>query len=95
MERERNAARFYGSSYDLVTVKGELKLRSHLDKKARVEVTKELSGEVVETAPEAEDIPTAKNLRRVNTHHRLVWDIEVEAGKDATLTYTYKVYVRN
>ena len=95
VERERNATRLYGYTYDLVTVRGELKLRSHLNKKARVEVTKELSGEVVETAPEAKDIPTAKGLRRVNTRHRLVWDIEIEPGKDAALTYTYKVYVRN
>jgi len=95
VERQRDAARFYGNSFDLVTVKGELKLRSHLDKKARVEVTKELSGEVVETAPDAEDISTAKGLRRVNPGHRLVWDIEIEPGKETTLTYTYKVYVRN
>lgn len=95
VERERNASRLYGYSYDLVTVNGELKLRSRLDKTVRVEVTKELSGEVIEASDEARDVPTAKGLRRANPRHKLVWNIEMEPGEERTLKYVYKVYVRN
>ncbi|NOY82401.1 MAG: DUF4139 domain-containing protein [Kiritimatiellaeota bacterium] len=95
LERKRNAATFHGYRYDLVKVKGELKLQNRLDKSANVEVTKNLSGEVLETVPQAKDTPTAKGLKRVNPRHLLVWEIELEPGKKQTLSYTYEVYVRN
>ena len=95
LERERNAATFQGSTYDRVKVKGELKLQNRLDKSANVEVTKRLSGEVLQTVPHATDTPTAKGLKRVNPRHLLVWEIELEPGKEQTLSYTYEVYVRN
>ena len=93
--RERNAATFHGSRYDLVKVRGELKLENRLDKTANVEITKQLSGEVLETDPEATDTPTAKGLKRVNPRHVLVWEIALEPGERRTLSYTYEVYVRN
>lgn len=93
--RERNAERFYHNSYDLVTVKGELKLHNSMGKSVHMEVTKELSGEVKERSHDAKDLRTAEGLRRVNPRHRLIWDFELEAGKEATLTYVYDVYVRN
>jgi len=94
VERKRNAASFYGSSYDLVKVKGELKIRSRLGQPVNAEVTKELSGESVETVPQAEDVTTAKGLRRVNPRHTLTWKVELKPGEEQTLSYTYSVYVR-
>ena len=95
VDRTRNATQVYGYHYDLVQVKGRLRLRNGLDKPASVEVTKNLSGEVVETVPEARDTATAKGLKRVNTRHVLVWELDLEAGQNETLTYVYQVYVRS
>jgi hypothetical protein len=95
LERKRDATIFHGYRYDLVKVKGELKLQNRLGKSANVEVTKNLSGEVLETVPQAEDIPTAKGLKKVNPRHALVWEIELKPGEKQTLTYTYEVYVRD
>ena len=95
VERERNVTKFHGSHYDLVKVKGELKLINRLGKAATVEVTKNLSGEVLETNPKATDTPTAKGLKRVNPRHQLLWEIELEPGGDQSLSYTYEVYVRS
>jgi hypothetical protein len=95
LERKRNAVRFHGYNYDLVKIKGTLKLHNRLDKRANMEVTKNLSGKVLTMAPQAKDIPTAKGLRRVNQRHILVWKFEMQSGKKQTLTYTYEVYVRN
>jgi hypothetical protein len=75
VERKPEAASFHGVRYDLVKLKGELKLRNRLGKPATVEVTKELSGEVRETTPKATDTATAKGLKRVNPRHTLVWRI--------------------
>jgi hypothetical protein len=95
VERKRNAATFHGYRYDLVKVRGELKLRNRLDTAVDIEVTKDLSGEVLSMSPKAKDIPTAKGLKRVNPRHILVWNIELKAGSEETVTYTYEVYVRN
>ena len=94
VEREQNAATFHGHRYDLVKVRGELRLRSRLDREVRVEITKELSGEVAGTAPEAKAIKTAKGLKQVNPKHRLVWNIDLDSGQASELTYSYQVYVR-
>ena len=95
LERKRNAATFHRCAYDLVKLKGELKLENRLNKSAKVEVTKNLSGEVLETLPRAKDIPTAKGLKRVNPRHVLVWQIGLDPGQKQTLSYTYEVYLRN
>jgi len=95
LERQRDAGRFYGYSHDLVKVKGEMKLENRLDKSVIVEVTKNLSGEVLESVPQAKDTPTAKGLRMVNPRHVLMWEIELKAGQEQKLSYTYEVYVRN
>lgn len=95
IERKRNAATFYGYQYDLVKVKGELKLRSRLDELVNIEITKELSGEVLEKSSNAEDITTAKGFKQVNPRHILTWEIELKAGEEQQLSYTYQVYIRN
>ena len=94
VERKRNAASFYGSTYDLVKVKGELKIKNRLNKNINIEITKNLSGNVLSTETKAKDVPTAKGLKQVNTRHKLIWNIELKAGAEQTLTYIYDVYVR-
>jgi hypothetical protein len=93
-ERQRSAERILGHDYDLVKVKGELKLTNRLDKDVIVEITKNLSGEVLKSSPKARETRTAKGLRWVNPSHTLVWEIELKAGKEKKISYTYQVYVR-
>jgi len=95
VERRRGAATFHGYSYDLVKVKGELKLRSRMDKAVKVEISKELSGQVIELLPKARDVQTAKGLKQVNPKHALTWEIELKAGAESKLTYVYQVYIRD
>jgi hypothetical protein len=95
VERKRNAGHFYGCSYDLVKVRGEMKIRSRLDKPVALEITKELSGEVLEKSHDAKDVATAKGLRRVNPKHVLVWNLEIKGGEETKAQYVYEVYVRN
>ncbi len=94
VKRSRNAGRFYGYDHDLVTVQGELKLRSRLDQPVKVEIIKELSGEVLEVSPDAKDEKTAKGLRQVNPKHVLTWEIELKPGEERKLSYKYQVYIR-
>lgn len=93
--RQRNAASFYGYSHDLVKVKGEMKLVNRLNKSVTVEVTKDLSGDVLEIIPQAKNTQTAKGLKMVSTRHVLMWEIELKPGQEQKLSYTYQVYIRN
>ncbi len=93
--RKPNAASFHGWQFDSVKVQGELKVRSRMDKPVKVEVTKELSGEVLDSSPTAKDTATAKGLKEVNPKHVLTWEIEVKPGDEHKLTYSHELYVRN
>ena len=78
----------------MVKVKGELKLRSRIDKPVNIEITKLLSGEVREMSPKAKDTITTKGIKAVNQQHALVWNIELKPGAEQTMAYVYEVYIR-
>lgn len=95
VERKRNAASFFGYSYDLVKVRGELKLRSRLEKTVPLEITKECSGELLEGTTGIKDVMTAKGLKKVNPKHVLSWGFDLKAGEEQKLFYVYQVYIRS
>jgi hypothetical protein len=94
IERKRDASVIHGYHYDLVKIRGDLKLRSRLDRVVSVEITKELSGDLLESAPRAADVKTAKGLKQVNTKHVLTWVVQLEPGEEQNLSYQYQVYFR-
>lgn len=94
-ERTRNAANFYGYSYDLVEVKGKLKATNYKDKGVTLTISKELSGEVLKTAPLAKVAQTARGLKKVNPKSVLTWEIPIKPGEKVEIDYSYKVYVRD
>lgn len=95
VERQRNAANFYGYSYDLVTVRGELKATNFKDKEITLTITKNLSGEVLKSTPEAKVQQLAKGLKKVNPHCQLTWELPIKERNKLAVEYGYKVYVRN
>ena len=92
--RQADARTFRGTRYDLVTVQGTLKLRSHLDKAVAMEITKRITGEVTESSPQAEVEKLAAGLQGVNAHSRLTWVLELPAGGEQEITYSFTVYIR-
>jgi hypothetical protein len=94
VERKRNAASFYGYGYDLVKLTGELKLRNRLDKSIHVEIIKELSGEVLEKPDATKDVQTSKGLKQVNPKHILTYTLELAAGTERKINYSYQLFIR-
>ncbi len=92
--RERDAARFYGYHYDLVTLEGKLSVTNFQAKAITLEITKTLSGEVESSQPQAKIETLARGLRRMNAVRKLTWTIELEPGQQKQVDYTYEVYVR-
>ncbi len=95
VDRKRDASVIHGYHYDLVKVQGELRIRNRLAKQVSVEVTKELSGEVLEKGPNSTDTKTAEGLKKVNPKHILTWSIELKPDEDRKISYTYQVYIRD
>ncbi|MGO8676672.1 MAG: hypothetical protein ACLQVX_12475 [Limisphaerales bacterium] len=94
VDRKRNAANFYGYGLDLVKLRGELKTRNRLDRAVTLEITKELSGEVLEASEAPRDVPTARGLQQVNPKHILTWLVELKPDDEHKLTYSYQLYTR-
>ena len=94
VERKRDASVVHGYHYDLVKLRGELKLRSRVDRQVNVEVTKECSGDVLESAPAARDVKTARGMKQVNARHVLTWVVALGSGEERTVTYQYQVLFR-
>lgn len=92
--RIRNAANFYGSSYDKVSVHGVLHVVNHKREAVRLEITKKLQGEVAQNPDGAKVVVVAEGLRRVNPNARLTWSVLLEAGKTADINYEYTLFVR-
>jgi hypothetical protein len=95
VDRKRNAASFYGNSWDLVELKGLLKATNYKDKDVALTVVKNLSGDIVSVSPEAKQEKIAKGLKSINTKVVLTWEIPIKAREKVELEYQYKVYVRN
>ncbi len=95
VERKRNAETFHGSSYDLVKVRGELRLVSRLSETARVEIKKELAGRVLTMEPPGKDTKTAQGLRRTNPRHSIVWEIDIKPGEEKKIVYVFDLYIRS
>jgi len=95
VDRKRDATVIRGYHYDLVKVQGELRIRNRLAKEVSVEITKELSGEVLDKGSNATDTKTAEGLKKVNPKHILTWTIDLKAGEEKKIAYVYQVYIRD
>lgn len=93
-DRARGAAKFFDSNYDLVTVKGSLKVSNFKNKDIVLTITKELSGEVVQSSPQARISQIAKGLKSVNQNNVLTWEVPVKARGNVEIEYQYHVYIR-
>ncbi len=94
VERQRDV-RLYRSSYDLVTVKGELYIKNAKSKDVTMEIKKKVTGEVLEVSHQGKIEKMAEGLRGVNFNSFISWEIPVKAGEETEVTYTYKVYIRH
>jgi hypothetical protein len=94
IERQRDV-RLYRSSYDLVTVKGELYINNAKSKDVTMEIKKKVTGEVLEVSHNGKIEKVAEGLRGVNFNSYISWEVPVKAGEEVEITYTYKVYIRH
>jgi len=75
-------------------VKGEIYLKNCKGEDINLEVKKAITGEVLEAAYEGKVKKVAEGITGVNSSSLISWEIPLKAGKEITLPYSYKVYIR-
>ena len=91
-ERDREVKR-YGHYYDLVTIEGKLYLENFKSEPVPIEITRDITGDVLEANHEGEIAKEGKRVHRINPDSSISWDISLEPGEDITITYTYQQYI--
>ncbi len=94
VERKRGVTTFYGYSYDLVDVKGQVSATSFKDQAITLTLTKDLSGEVVSSTPPAHVEVLARGLKQANPNAHLTWELPLKARGKVEVEYSYRIYVR-
>ncbi len=94
--RSRKTQEWGSSSYsfDEVILKGTLRVRNLKVEPIKIDITKELTGQIVTMDGNPEHTAMAKGIRSLNPRHRLKWIIALKAGEKKELNYTYKVLIR-
>lgn len=91
-ERQRDQ-KIYNYSYDLVTVKGVLRIKNLKDREITMEIKKKMTGEVIEVSHSGKIEKVAEGLQGVNQNSSVSWKFPIKGGEEANVTYKYKVYI--
>jgi hypothetical protein len=94
LTRKHNALEAYNIWFDLVTAKGELKVKNHKKKEVRIEVIKNFEGKASSTEPRATTSRRTSDLATVNPYSTIKWEFSLKPGEEKTLSYRYSTYVR-
>jgi hypothetical protein len=94
VDRKHNAASFYSDNYDLVTIRGELKVVSFKDEEIVMDITKRITGKVSEQTHDGKVELVAEGIKAVNEHSIIKWNIPIEKNGQVDIRYQYAVYLR-
>ncbi|QQE11107.1 hypothetical protein JD969_16630 [Planctomycetota bacterium] len=94
--RRRNAASFYGRTYDKLEMQGTLELVNYKNHTVTIEITKSVRGQEVSADLEPTITKLPVQYYSVNDRVNLKWTITLKPGKENTqkINYTYSTYIR-
>lgn len=92
--REAGVLQRNGSNYDAVTVEGTMKLKNFKAKDIRLVITRSFVGEVMSMTDGGRVEKLAEVIRQMNPTSRATWNLAVKAGEEKTITYRYKILIR-
>jgi hypothetical protein len=93
-DRVPNSATFFGTTYDQVTIEGSLFVTNAQKEAVNIEISKMITGKIMNTDPEAKIEKTATNVGQVNETQMLKWNVNVEPSQELELKYKYRAYLR-
>jgi hypothetical protein len=94
VDRQPRVQQRNGTYYDAVTVEGTLKLKNFKTKDIHLMITRSFVGDVL-TADGGQVEKLAEVIRQLNPTSRVLWDLPFKAGEEKTITYRYKILIRD
>jgi hypothetical protein len=82
------------TEYDLINVDGKLIIKNLKPASIRMNVKKQLTGEVLTTGQDGKSRKVAESLAAVNPRSEIEWEFDLASGAEKELTYKYKVLIR-
>lgn len=92
--RNSQAIKWRNYSYDLIQVEGQLKVKNHKEKAIKLSVKRQINGEVKKSDYKWEAEERVNLGGSVNKTTQVCWEMNLKAGEEKVITYTYQVYVR-
>ncbi len=93
-EESRDKTKRYGVQYRRALVRGEVHLTNHREEPVRMIVRRAFSGELQSADREPERRLLAYGVYSANPRRELIWTVDLAAGEELRLEYTYEVLVR-
>jgi len=94
VEASRTTTKIGYTDFDEVTVNGKLKIKNMKSADIKMNVHKDVVGEVSECSEGGKVTKVAKKLTAVNPQSEIEWEFALAAGAEKELTYNYKILVR-
>ena len=93
-ELERTEKVQVGNSYyyNYLKMEADITVKNYKQEKVTVEITKPIIGKLEKSSEKWKITNTVKN--GVNPNNTVKWNIQLKAGEEKTMTYTYFVYIR-
>ncbi|MCB0847085.1 MAG: DUF4139 domain-containing protein [Bacteroidetes bacterium] len=91
--RQENAKRIDKTSYDLVTIKGEAKIKNYKQKAIALNVRRAITGELGKTSEKWLTAPRIQLRGGLNPVTDICWEMKLKAGEEKTITYEYQIYI--
>jgi hypothetical protein len=93
-EASREMVKIGYTEYDLINVDGKLIIKNLKPASIRMNVKKQLTGEVLTTGQDGKSRKVAESLAAVNPRSEIEWEFDLASGAEKELTYKYKVLIR-
>jgi hypothetical protein len=92
---ERELINYGGRTYRRVLVKGELLVSNYRKQAVTLSIRRQFSGQLVAADGDPQKALREEGVYSVNPRNELTWKLELPAGEQRTLTYTYNLLVAN
>ncbi|MEL6593877.1 MAG: hypothetical protein AAFQ68_27490, partial [Bacteroidota bacterium] len=90
---EENAKKVGKVNYDLVTIKGSVTIKNYKDKAIALNVRRTIVGNLKKSNPDWLQAVRVNLNRNLNATTDVCWEMNLKAGEEKTVEYSYQVYV--
>jgi hypothetical protein len=94
MSREAKSIKWRNYSYDLIQVEGQVKIKNYKQKAIQLNVKRYINGEFKKSSQKWETEERVNLSGSVNKSTQVCWEMDLKAGEEKVITYSYQVYVR-